>query len=95
MQLRYNKKSELCVDADCMNFGESKGLEYNHVLIYPTKDMLKWLCDQNANLEDKTRAQLYVALTRAFFSVGIVVEDDFTRVVNGITIWNGILSYTH
>jgi len=90
MQLRYNKKTELYVDADCMNFGESKGLEYNHVLIYPTKNMLEWLCGQNVSLEDKTKAQLYVALTRAFFSVGIVVEDDFSKTVSGIAMWSGV-----
>ena len=88
MQLRLRKDVSLHVDAPCLTFGESKGLEYEHVLIYPTNDMLKWFCGQNVKFADKTRAQLYVALTRAFYSVGIVVDDDFNKVVDGIPIWN-------
>ena len=88
MQLRLRKDVALNIDAPSMNFGESKGLEYNHVLIYPTEDMLKWLCGQKVAFKDKTRAQLYVALTRASYSVGIVVNDDFRKVVSGIPIWS-------
>jgi len=77
-----------------MNFGESKGLEYPHVLIYPTADMLKWLCDQNVALKDKTKAQLYVALTRAIFSVGIVVNNNFNKTVKGISTWKSSLPET-
>jgi len=89
MQLRLRKSTEVHTKAPCMNFGESKGLEFNHVLIYPTMDMKKWFFGQKVSFKDKTKAQLYVALTRAFFSVGIVVEDDFRRTVSGISIWNG------
>jgi len=89
MQLCLDKSVEVYVDAPRMNFGESKGLEFSHVLIYPTGDMLKWLSGKKVDLKDKTRAQLYVALTRAAFSVGIVVKDDFKAPGNGIVIWGG------
>jgi DNA helicase-2/ATP-dependent DNA helicase PcrA len=90
MQLRWNKLRKLYVEAPCMTFGESKGLEFNHILIYPTEDMLKWLCGQKITFEGETRSKLYVALTRAFFSVGIVVKGDFKKTVNGISIWRNI-----
>ena len=92
MQLCLNKSTEVCEELPRMNFGESKGLEYHHVLIYPTVDMLKWLSGQNISLKDKTKAQLYVALTRAFFSVGIVVKDDFSKSVSGISVWDCTLT---
>jgi DNA helicase-2/ATP-dependent DNA helicase PcrA len=88
MQLRLRKDIQLFIDADSRTFGESKGLDFHHVLIYPTKDMLRWLCGLNVEFKDKTRAQLYVALTRAFFSVGIVVDNNFKKTVRGITLWN-------
>jgi DNA helicase-2/ATP-dependent DNA helicase PcrA len=87
IQLRLRKDVELPIDVPSMTFGMSKGLEAEHVLIYPTTDMLKWLCGQKINFAPKTKAQLYVALTRAFFSVGIVVDDDFNKKIDGITIW--------
>jgi len=90
MQLCLNKSVEVCEEIPRMNFGESKGLEYAHVLIYPTADMLKWLCDKNNSLKDKTKAQLYVALTRAFFSAGIVVKNDFEEDVSDIKRWRSV-----
>jgi DNA helicase-2/ATP-dependent DNA helicase PcrA len=87
LQLRLRSDVETYVDAHSMTFGESKGLESEHVLLYPTNDMLKWLCGQKVNFKDKTRAQLYVALTRAFFSVGIAVDNDFDKMVDGMPIW--------
>lgn len=88
LQLRLNKKTKLLCSAPAMNFGDSKGLEADHVLIYPTVDMLKWLCGEKIELKDKTKAQLYVALTRAFFSVGVVVDDDFNKTVSNFSIWS-------
>lgn len=57
------------------NFGESKGMTFDNTLIYPTVAMVQWLIDNNSKLEDKTRSQLYVALTRSKHSVGIFVKD--------------------
>lgn len=87
MQLRYSSTTMPIANMFVMNFGEAKGLDFAHVIIYPTRDMLKWLCAENCQLEESTRAKLYVAITRAFFSVGIVVEDNFNKTVPGITLW--------
>lgn len=87
MQLRYSSFTVPKANAAVMSFGEAKGLDFNHVIIYPTKDMLKWIYSGNCQLEESTRAKLYVAITRAFFSVGVVVEDSFNKTVPGITLW--------
>jgi DNA helicase-2/ATP-dependent DNA helicase PcrA len=88
VQLRYNKKeSRTILKTDIMNFGISKGLEFYHVLIYPTKPILKWLLNNQSEFAESSRAEFYVALTRASFSVGIVVDDNFKKTVEGITMW--------
>lgn len=61
------------------NFGKSKGLSFNRVLIYPTvskNGMCDWLKNINTDLSLEARCKFYVALTRARYSVGIVY--DFT-----------------
>lgn len=58
-----------------MNFGNSKGSEFDHVLIYPTQPIRQFLQHQDADqLADGTRAKLYVAVTRARHSVAFVVD---------------------
>ena len=86
--LRLKSNVPTHIDAPSITFGHSKGLEAKHILLYPTKDMLSWLCNQSVNLKGKTCAQLYVGLTRAFFSIGIVVENNFNKPVEGINIWS-------
>lgn len=73
LQLRLNKNTKgIYKNYGVLNFGESKGLSFDRVLILPTIDMCKWLKNNNQKLKDKTRAQFYVAITRAKYSVGIV-----------------------
>lgn len=72
MQLRYNKKSKCHEEFRVMNFGESKGLTFDNVLIYPTKNIEKWIENHNEDLADETRSKFYVALTRAKFKVCIL-----------------------
>lgn len=77
MQLRLRKDTAgVSSDFPAINFGISKGREYDRVLIYPTKEMISWLQGKSANLKEKTRSQLYVALTRAKYSAAIVLSDD-------------------
>lgn len=59
-----------------MNFGEAKGLSFDRVLIYPTKPFLDWLKDNNAELAETSRSKLYVALTRARYSVAIINDKE-------------------
>lgn len=60
-------------------FGRSKGLGFDRVLILPAKNHAGFLeGDRSAFDEDKTdesRNKLYVAITRARYSVAFVVED--------------------
>lgn len=55
-----------------LNYGISKGLEFQRVLIIPTDKIEKYLKDGDITKIDTVRAKFYVALTRAKCSVGIV-----------------------
>lgn len=64
---------------DAINFGNSKGLSFERVLIYPTKPIMDWIKDNNSDLKPTSRSKFYVAVTRAKHSVGIVynyVDDE-------------------
>ena len=87
LQLRYDSGITMLLTTPVMNFGLAKGLEAKHVLIYPTIDMLKWLNGAQDTLKFATKAKLYVALTRAFFSVGIVVSNNFQSNTQEICLW--------
>ena len=72
MQLRDKRNVVVNENAPAINFGDSKGLTFDRVLIYPTKPILSWIKDPNSKLEDRSRARLYVAITRARYSVAFV-----------------------
>lgn len=55
------------------NFGDCKGLSFNHVLIFPTGNMKKFLADGTCLESDATTAKFYVAVTRARHSVCFVL----------------------
>ncbi len=75
VQLRYKVTSKgVRPGYSALNIGLSKGLQFDHVLVFPTADMLKWLADNSHALADETRSKFYVAITRARFSVGIVAD---------------------
>ena|SRR3990167_664520 len=74
VQLRWDKRVETSTSAGSMNFGNSKGQGFDHVLIYPTKSMHDWLLDNSISLSSEARAKLYVAITRAKHSVAFVSE---------------------
>ena len=59
------------------NMGEVKGLDFPNVIVYPTENMLTWINNTTKQLADETRAKLYVAVTRAEITIGIIVPDDF------------------
>ncbi|OQY30203.1 MAG: DNA helicase II [Candidatus Cloacimonetes bacterium 4572_55] len=67
------------------NYGKSKGLTFDRVLIYPTKPIVNWIKDQNSKLAPTSRCKFYVALTRARYSVGIVCDyNDNTNYIDGL-----------
>lgn len=82
MQLRENVKRVVSGICPVMNFGEAKGRAFEHVLIYPTEPMSKWLVDHSAELKQQARARLYVAITRAKMSVAFVVSDKIAKKLN-------------
>jgi len=96
VKLRWDSRTKL--DGIVYNFGESKGLTFDRVLIFPTKSIKKWLENQqdhlekiqlkndievkkiknfkttnNALLSETAKAKLYVAITRAKYSVAFVI----------------------
>ncbi|MFA6184751.1 MAG: ATP-dependent helicase [Candidatus Shapirobacteria bacterium] len=75
MQLRDKKTVLVNEKFDVANFGESKGLTFNRVLIYPTKEFIKWLKDDKYKLAPTSRSKFYVAITRAIYSVGIICDE--------------------
>jgi DNA helicase-2/ATP-dependent DNA helicase PcrA len=71
--LRWNLKQAVNENFQFCNFGASKGQTYERVLIYPTPKMLNWL-KNGENLEGEAKAKLYVAITRAKYSVAFVTD---------------------
>jgi len=74
MQLRDKKNKIIENDMPAMNFGESKGLGFDRVIIYPTKPILNWLKNNSNPLSAGGRSKFYVALTRARYSVAIIYD---------------------
>lgn len=72
IQLRWNSLQEVNPNYSVYNFGESKGKTFNRVIIYPTDKMEKWVYNNKTDLPFSTKAKLYVAITRAKYSVAII-----------------------
>lgn len=85
IQLRGSKKVNVNDKHPVMNFGDAKGLTFNRVIIYPTTPMQEWIFNHNKDLKPKSRARLYVAVTRAKYSVAIVITK--SKNVDGISVW--------
>jgi DNA helicase II / ATP-dependent DNA helicase PcrA len=74
--LRYNRLTKnIPENLNPLNFGQSKGLTFDRVLIYPNGPINKFLKgDYGAISSPKTKAGLYVAITRARYSVTFVTD---------------------
>lgn len=86
LQLRINRGKEVNTNFAVMNYGESKGLGFDRVLIYPTKPILDFIL-KNKNLDGTSRAKFYVAITRARYSVGIVYNFKDSDSLRNIQKW--------
>jgi DNA helicase II / ATP-dependent DNA helicase PcrA len=76
--LRYRINSNT-LNLAGFNIGLSKGKTFDRVMIFPTEPMLKYLIDGNlGHLKDQSKSSLYVAITRARYSVAYVVMDEKT-----------------
>lgn len=87
VQLRWNSLTKNTnSEFSIANFGQSKGLTFERVLIYPTKGMLGWIKDNTISIGKfsyEARAKFYVGLTRAKYSVGIVCDETDGFIKNG------------
>lgn len=84
VQLRDKATVTVSPDYSVYNFGESKGLTFSRILIYPTQPMINWIVDRKKDLKFQSRSKLYVAITRARHSVGIVFDNKKGISVDGI-----------
>jgi DNA helicase-2/ATP-dependent DNA helicase PcrA len=73
MILRWDRKTN-CDGHEAMNFGESKGLSFDRVLIYPNKPIRDFLEKNDTSKIKNARAKLYVGITRARYSVAFVLD---------------------
>lgn len=71
------------------NFGKSKGLSFDNVLIYPTRKIREYLKEGNISKIETIKAKFYVALTRARYSIGIVCDYDDTDYIEGLRKYKG------
>jgi hypothetical protein len=70
--LRYDKRAKT-LEYAALNIGLSKGRTYDRVLIFPTKNMIQFITTKDiAKAGDISK--LYVAITRAKYSVAFVVD---------------------
>ncbi|MDR1189950.1 MAG: UvrD-helicase domain-containing protein [Bifidobacteriaceae bacterium] len=76
-ELRWDRRSRFA-SPDAKNMGEVKGAAYDRVLILPTGTIIEHL-ETGVDLKPVTRAKLYVAVTRARHSVGIVTTSRTTK----------------
>ena len=67
-------KKTTCDNYPAMNFGESKGLTFDRVLIFPHGGGKKWLYTGELVHVEKSAAKMYVGATRARYSVAFVLE---------------------
>jgi DNA helicase-2/ATP-dependent DNA helicase PcrA len=89
LQLRLNRATKnIYKNYQVLNFGDSKGLEFDRVLIYPTKPFVNWLINNNSDLKPISRSKFYVAITRARYSVGIVSDFDSSSKIEGVKIYD-------
>ena len=87
IQLIWNKKTKTNKKYKTINFGNSKGLTFDRVVVYPTKEIVKWLKNNQSDLAKEARAKFYVAVTRARYSVAFVLNNKDIESIKDIPIW--------
>ena len=85
VQLRWSSASNTNPSYEVHNFGESKGITKDRVLIYPTRTMKDWIKDNSYNLKNEVRAKFYVGLTRSRLSSSIVMDYADDEQFDGVT----------
>ncbi len=76
-----------------INFGKSKGSGFDRVLILPTDPYREYLTGNlsvfDKNKTDEPKNKLYVAMTRAKYSLAFLIEDKYINNC-GLPIWNNM-----
>ncbi|MGY2901832.1 UvrD-helicase domain-containing protein [Bradyrhizobium sp. URHC0002] len=73
--LRLDVKTD-CSGYDALNFGESKGLSFDRVLIFPHQLGKRWLSTGDSSYVSGSASKLYVGITRARYSVTFVLDEE-------------------
>ncbi len=81
--LRYRSDLGTGLDLPFINIGESKGTQCDRVLILPTKGMEDFV-ESRKQLKDGTACSLYVAATRARYSVALLTDKPDQL---GLNVW--------
>lgn len=87
--LRHSVRSGEFPGFEVANFGECKGMTRDHILILAT-DKIEDFLSGKSELKDESACGLYVAITRARFSVAIAVKDPegvLSRAANNQARW--------
>lgn len=71
--LRLDVKTN-CHGYRSMNFGRSKGLTFERVLIFPHKLAQTWLATGDVKHVERSASKMYVGVSRARYSVAFVYE---------------------
>jgi DNA helicase-2/ATP-dependent DNA helicase PcrA len=91
-QLRHSKKANVNPLLPVYNYGKSKGLTFERTVIYPTRGIVSWVKDNNVELAKQTKSSLYVALTRAQYSVAIIVKKSDLKHIDYLPVYNSQLN---
>ncbi len=73
--LRLDRRTD-CNGFSAMNFGESKGMTFDRVLIFPHRAGGKWLASGDYNHVKGSIAKMYVGVSRARHSVAFVFDGE-------------------
>jgi DNA helicase-2/ATP-dependent DNA helicase PcrA len=71
--LRLDRRTD-CAGLDALNFGDSKGLTFDRVLVFPHGLAKKWLATGSVAHIEKSLAKMYVGITRARYSLAFVFD---------------------
>ncbi|GAB1596835.1 UvrD-helicase domain-containing protein [Lysobacter claricitrinus] len=83
--LRHDRNSDTA-GLPALNFGVSKGSTFDRVLIFPTAPILTYLAKRDPS-RLKSPEKLYVAVTRARFSVAFVVTPISRAAMISLPVW--------
>ncbi|WEV47439.1 UvrD-helicase domain-containing protein [Bifidobacterium sp. ESL0690] len=88
--LRYDKKTDPIDHVETLNFGESKGITRDRILIQTTGPIRNLLLKEK-ELPETSACGFYVAVTRARYSVALVVPspDSFMRKIKSTSRFAG------